>query len=101
MELVRRGLITQQLAEWSQFGKAPKSELPVINATFAAAYTGHEADFKSALLTARDYLGRLMERFALTANSGPPTERGNTPEDERGSPTPGNPPTVAETGMDG
>jgi hypothetical protein len=62
MELVRRGLITQQLADRSQFGKAPESELPAINAAFAAAYAGHEAEFKTALLTARDYLGRLLAR---------------------------------------
>jgi hypothetical protein len=60
MELVRRGLITQQLADRSQFGKAPESELPAIDAAFAAAYAGHESEFKTALLTARDYLGRLL-----------------------------------------
>jgi hypothetical protein len=60
MELVRRGLITQQLADRSQFGKASESELPAINAAFAAAYAGHEDEFKTALLTARDYLGRLL-----------------------------------------
>jgi hypothetical protein len=62
MELVRRGLITQQLADRSQFGKAPESELPAINAAFAAAYAGHEDEFKTALLTARDYLGRLLAK---------------------------------------
>lgn len=68
MELVSRGLITQQLADRSQFGKAPASELPAINAAFAAAYAGHEADFQTALLTARDYLGRLLAKtwFALS-----------------------------------
>ena len=60
MELVRRGLITQQLADRSQFGKAPESEFLAINAAFAAAYAGHEDEFKTALLTARDYLGRLL-----------------------------------------
>jgi hypothetical protein len=71
MELVRRGLITQELANRSEFGKAPESELPAINAAFAQAYTGHEADFKTALLTARDYLGRLLAKTwsALSANS--------------------------------
>jgi hypothetical protein len=62
MELVRRGLITQQLADRSQFGKAPASELPAIDAAFAAAYAGHENEFKTALLTARDYLGRLLAK---------------------------------------
>jgi hypothetical protein len=68
MELVRRGLIAQQLAERSQFGRAPEGELPAINAAFAAAYAGHEADFRTALLTARDYLGRLLAKtwFALS-----------------------------------
>ena len=68
MELVSRGLITQQLADRSQFGRAPASELPAINAAFAAAYAGHEAEFKTALLTARDYLGRLLAKtwFALS-----------------------------------
>jgi hypothetical protein len=37
-----------------------ESELPAINAAFAAAYAGHENEFKTALLTARDYLGRLL-----------------------------------------
>jgi hypothetical protein len=71
MELVRRGLITQQLADRSQFGRAPESELPAINAAFAAAYAGHEAVFKTALLTARDYLGRLLAKtwFALSPNA--------------------------------
>lgn len=69
-ELVRHGLITQQLADRSQFGKAPDSELPAINAAFAVAYAGHEDDFKTALLTARDYLGRLLAKtwFALNQN---------------------------------
>jgi hypothetical protein len=62
MELVARGLITEQLAARSQFGRAPESELPAINAAFAAAYVGHEDEFKTALLTARDYLGRLLAR---------------------------------------
>jgi hypothetical protein len=62
MELVRRLLITQQLADRSQFGKAPESELPAINAAFAAAYAGHESEFKTALLTARDYLGQLLAK---------------------------------------
>ena len=62
MELVRRSLITQQLADRSQFGKAPVSELPAINAAFATAYAGHESEFKTALLTARDYLGQLLAK---------------------------------------
>src|SRR5262249_3650236 len=70
IELLRRGLITQQLAERSQSGRAPESDLPAINAAFAAAYAGHEADFKTALLTARDYIGRLLAKtwFALSPN---------------------------------
>jgi hypothetical protein len=59
-ELVARGLITQDLANRSTHGLAPNPELPAIQAAFNQAYTGHEADFKTALLTARDYLGRLL-----------------------------------------
>jgi hypothetical protein len=59
-ELVTRGLITQDLATRSTHGVAPNPELPMIQAAFNQAYTGHEADFKTALLTARDYLGRLL-----------------------------------------
>ncbi len=60
--LVARGLITQQLADRSQYGRAPETELPAINAAFAAAYAGHEADFKQTLLESRDYLGRLIAK---------------------------------------
>ncbi|HXU01154.1 MAG TPA: hypothetical protein VN903_09185 [Polyangia bacterium] len=59
-ELVTRKLITADLAKRSTHGVAPNEELPAIDAAFAKAYTGHEQEFKHALLTARDYLGRLL-----------------------------------------
>jgi hypothetical protein len=59
-ELVQRDLITQDLADRSTHGAAPDPQLPAIQAEFNQAYSGNEAEFKSALLTARDYLGRLL-----------------------------------------
>ncbi len=59
-ELVTRGLITADLAKRSTHGAAPNSELPAIQAEFNHAYNGREAEFKKSLLTARDYLGRLL-----------------------------------------
>ncbi len=59
-ELVKRSLITVDLAKRSTHGAAPNSDLPAIQAAFAHAYNGHEAEFKTALLTARDYLGKLL-----------------------------------------
>jgi len=59
-ELVARGLITPELARRSTHGVAPNSDLPAIQAAFNQAYTGHEEAFKTALLVARDYLGRLL-----------------------------------------
>ena len=59
-ELVKRGLISAELAARSTHGVAPNSMLAAIQREFDEAYLGHEADFKVALLTARDYLGRLL-----------------------------------------
>lgn len=59
-ELVARGLITLDLALRSTHGQAPNSALPQIQAEFDQAYKGHEEGFKEALLSARDYLGRLL-----------------------------------------
>lgn len=59
-ELVKKGLISAELAARSTHGIAPNSELEDIQQEFKQAYTGHEVAFKVALLTARDYLGRLL-----------------------------------------
>jgi hypothetical protein len=59
-ELVRRGLITQALADRSSQGPGGSQDLAAIQADFDAAYKGKEAGFKEALLSARDYLGRLL-----------------------------------------
>lgn len=59
-ELVTRGLITQELAERSVNDPAMGQPDDSIQREFASAYRGHEAAFKDALLTARDYLGRLL-----------------------------------------
>src|SRR5262252_1192824 len=59
-ELVARDLITPDLAKRSTHGAAPNAELPAIQAAFDQAYAGHAAEFKIALLTARDYLGHLL-----------------------------------------
>ncbi|WP_207714401.1 hypothetical protein [Scytonema sp. UIC 10036] len=61
-ELVKRNLITQDLADRSThgLGLGLDRDLDAIEADFAAAYAGNEAKFKDALLEARDYLGRLL-----------------------------------------
>jgi hypothetical protein len=59
-ELVKRNLITQDLADRSTQELSRDQDLDAIEADFAAAYAGNEAKFKDALLEARDYLGRLI-----------------------------------------
>lgn len=59
-ELLKRNLITQDLADRSTSGPGRNQDLEAIQADFAAAYAGNEAEFKTALLEARDYLGRLL-----------------------------------------
>ena len=59
-KLVQAGLITQSLADRSTNGMAHESELPGIQGEFNAAYVGNEEAFKTALLSARDYLGKLL-----------------------------------------
>lgn len=59
-ELVKRNLITQNLADRSTMGLGRSQDLDAIQADFAAAYVGNEAEFKTALLEARDYLGQLL-----------------------------------------
>jgi len=59
-ELVRRGLISQDLADRSSLGPNGSQDLAAIQADFDTAYQGNEDGFKDALLSARDYLGRLL-----------------------------------------
>jgi hypothetical protein len=61
-ELVAQELITQDLASRSTHGAAPNDDLEAIQAEFDEAYAGYEEEFKTALLTARDYLGRLLAK---------------------------------------
>jgi hypothetical protein len=61
-ELVARGLITPELAEQSTQGPGRGQDLDAIQAKFDDAFNGHEAEFKEALLVARDYLGVLLAR---------------------------------------
>jgi hypothetical protein len=60
--LVRTGLITQDLADASTQGTGRPQDLEDIQHKFDAAYAGKEAQFKAALLAARDYLGTLLSR---------------------------------------
>ena len=62
--LVATGLIPQALADRSTQGPGPgrDQDLDAVQADFDAAYTGNEAAFATALLEARDYLGRLLAR---------------------------------------
>jgi hypothetical protein len=59
-ELVQQQLISQQLRDASNNLPGGSVDLDRIEREFAAAYTGHEQAFKTALLGARDYLGRLL-----------------------------------------
>jgi hypothetical protein len=59
-DLVEKGLISEDLRVRSTNLPGSAQDLAQIQADFQAAYTGHEADFKEALLLARDYLGRLL-----------------------------------------
>jgi hypothetical protein len=59
-ELVKEGLISQDLRDRSNNLPGSSQDLVKINKDFAAAYKGNEKEFKEALLLARDYLGRLL-----------------------------------------
>lgn len=59
-ELVRRRLITQDLATQSTQGPGGSQDYEYIQKQFVAAYKHNESGFKESLLTARDYLGRLL-----------------------------------------
>jgi hypothetical protein len=62
--LVARSLISQDLRDASNNIPSETVELDPeeIQRQFTAAYTGHEAGFKDALLHARDYIGQLLAR---------------------------------------
>jgi len=57
---VARKLITEDLRARSTHLPGNESDLAEIQHEFAAAYAGNESAFKESLLTARDYLGRLL-----------------------------------------
>ncbi len=59
-DLVDKKLISEELRVRSTNLPGSAEDLEDIQAEFTAAYTGHEAEFKEALLLARDYLGRLL-----------------------------------------
>ncbi|HWS38654.1 MAG TPA: hypothetical protein VN408_38700, partial [Actinoplanes sp.] len=59
-DLVTRELISEDLRERSTNLPGSALDLAEIQAGFTAAYTGNEAAFKESLLSARDYLGRLL-----------------------------------------
>jgi hypothetical protein len=58
--LVKAGLITQDLADQSTQGTGRPQDLEDIQREFDAAYIGKETRFKTELLDARDYLGTLL-----------------------------------------
>jgi hypothetical protein len=60
--LVKAGLITQDLADESTQGTGRQQDEEDIQRKFDAVYAGKEAQFKTALLLARDYLGTLLSR---------------------------------------
>jgi hypothetical protein len=60
--LVKAGLITQDLADESTQGTGRQQDQEDIQRKFDAVYAGKEAQFKTALLLARDYLGTLLSR---------------------------------------
>lgn len=60
--LVKAGLITQDLADESTQGTGRPQDLEDIQRKFDAAYAGKETQFKTSLLAARDYLGNLLSR---------------------------------------
>jgi len=61
-ELVQRGLISADLAKRSTQTLDAAPDDPGIQAEFDAAYQGHEAGFRDALLAARDSFGMLLAR---------------------------------------
>ena len=59
-ELVQQRLISQDLADRSYHGPDINEDDEIIQMEFRKAYKGKEKKFKSALLSARDYLGKLL-----------------------------------------
>lgn len=60
--LVERELISSDLATRSTQGPGGSPDIAGIAAEFEAAYLGREAEFRDALLHARDYLGQVLAR---------------------------------------
>lgn len=60
--LVKKGFITQQLADRSNHGPGRGISSDELKREFNAAYEGHKKEFKEALLQVRDDLGRLLAR---------------------------------------
>jgi hypothetical protein len=58
--LVARGLISPELRAASTNSPVGAGDLIAIQAAFDAVYTGHEAEFKTELLVARDQMGQLL-----------------------------------------
>ncbi len=58
--LVNQNLISTELRDRSTNLPGSAQDLQDIQADFAAAYDGQEAEFKQALLLARDYIGHLL-----------------------------------------
>jgi hypothetical protein len=61
-ELVAAELISQQLADLSYHGPQEAVDDAEIQARFNDAYRGHELEFKTCLMNARDYLGTLLAK---------------------------------------
>ena len=59
-ELVKQQLISQALADRSYHGPDADEDDEIIQKEFGKAYKGREQKFKTALLVARDYLGKLL-----------------------------------------
>ncbi len=61
-ELVKNGLISQELADLSYHGPEEPVDDSLIQDKFDLAYVGKEIEFKSALFRARDYWGELLAK---------------------------------------
>ncbi len=61
-ELVKSGLIDQELADLSYHGPEEPVDDSLIQDKFDLAYVGKESEFKSALFRARDYWGELLAK---------------------------------------
>ncbi len=61
-ELVKSGLIDQELADLAYHGPEEPVDDSLIQDKFDLAYVGKESEFKSALFRARDYWGELLAK---------------------------------------